>query len=123
MMRMRISMVIAILIPCVLLVSSPAFAGSVYQGRDVSYGINGSNSGDIRVCDREKDGHRAYTRFYKNDPPNNPYGPFILKDRRGANGACSSHYGNDRIFKHQTCEVRGGGVGGGDDRCSGYSQH
>lgn len=116
--KFRLLAMFAFIMTSVLFMSAPAYANTIYQGSDYSKSINGNDSGDIRVCDKEIDGHRAYTRFQTLD------GNFLtLVDRQGGDSACATHYGFSYILKHQTCETRGEGVGGGDDVCSTYSKH
>lgn len=117
--RLRFLVVLACMMSSTLFVSAPASASTIYQGRDYSTTINGTDSGDIRVCDREIDNHIAYTRFQRFSDLKF----VILRDNQGGGTACADYYGFDYIVKHQTCETRGGGVGGGDDVCSTYSRH
>lgn len=113
----KVFMAFAWMSVCILSLGEPAFAAERFQGNDVSRTLDGNTT--IQICDRESDGHRAYTRYDRNFDDR---GNLELVDR-AAGGTCTNEFGGQQIFKHQTCEVRGGDVGGGDDVCTNFSQH
>lgn len=108
--------VIACVSACVFLLASPALAAEKFQGNDVSRTRDGNTT--MQICDKESDGHRAYTRFDRNRN-----GTDIVLIDNSAGGFCANEFSGSQIIRHQTCEVRGGDVGGGDDVCTNYSDH
>lgn len=104
---------------CVLLMSDPALSKIQYLGNNLSRAVPGSNNTTMRICDGERDGRRAYARYYRQGLGY----PFFIVDTAGRDGRCVDEESSRRISYHQTCEVRGRGIGGGDDLCTEFSGH
>lgn len=86
----------------ILLVSLPgtALAERVFQGDDYSQTVNRNKQ--VQVCDYERDGNQAYSKFFD-------YGakPSRVQDFNGANFGCyNSAYRSSGIQYHNTCEDR-----------------
>lgn len=83
-----------------LLSASPVLAVKVYQGRD--YAVTKDHLRRVQICDREWDGHDAYTKYQIG----NSAGAYGWKyDTNGASDGCSRtiRYWNG-IYKFKACE-------------------
>lgn len=104
---------------CALLMSGPALSEIQNLGNNLSRAVPGSHNTTMRICDGERDGKRAYARYYRKGLSY----PFFILDTVGKDGRCVNEESNRRISHHQTCEVRGRSIGGGDDLCTAFSGH
>lgn len=104
---------------CVLVMSNPALSEVQRLGGNLSRAVPGTGNSTMRICDGERDGRRAYTRYYREGLSY----PFFIIDTTGGDGRCVDQESDRRISRHQTCEVRGRSIGGGDDICTAFSGH
>lgn len=112
-------MAFASILVCMLLTSSPALSEIKRLGDNLSRAVPGSGNTTMRICDGERDGRRAYARYYRQGLSY----PFLVIDTSGNNGDCVDEDSDRQIVRHQTCEARGNDIGGGDDRCTTFSDH
>ena len=77
--------------------SSPAWAGTAYEGSDYSYVDNGNRNAVI--CDREADGRTAYTSGVSVAGNG-----FRVNDQDGSSGYCWYKTIDSGVRNHVTCE-------------------
>lgn len=106
------SVMFACALACVLVLVSGtvAAAATVSQGRDYAYTTNRAKT--VMICDRERDGNRAYTQFVVRGGAKG-----WRYDKDGAGGYCwpGGPFRNG-IYKHNACER----VNLWPNRCSSY---
>jgi hypothetical protein len=92
--------------------SSPAWAGTVYQGSDYSYVTNSNRNATI--CDKEADARTAYT----SGASIAGYG-FRVNDQDGSSGYCWYKTIDSGVANHITCED----INNWPDACGSRSYH
>jgi hypothetical protein len=97
----RVMMLMSVLACALVLLPGTAFAGTVRQGADYSFGYDRNHR--VAVCDAERDA----TRVYSDTRPYGAGGTYRTYDLNGASSGCGrSHYFRSGIYRHTTCEDR-----------------
>jgi hypothetical protein len=95
-----------------LTATSPAWAGTAYQGSDYSY-VTNSNTRPT-ICDKEADGRTAYTSGVSIAGNG-----FRVNDMDGSSGYCWYTTVGSGVANHRTCED----INNWPDACGSRSYH